>query len=510
MTHSTLIIMLCALVSKILSFGGQLLITYFYGASPETDAYYVATTIPVFAIDWVSTMGPTILIPVFTATMIRHGQQEAWKIASTVIIMLTVPLILFMGFSMYLSESLLRFTAPGLSAYQLSLAVELFILSGPVVILLTMSKILMGLHNVFERFARPAASVIFDPLGIVIGALFLSSFFGIHALVIGQSFGALVQFVILVFGLVGARKLRWCLDLNHPELKSVYKMLAPLLLGSMLYLLLPTIERYFASGLPVGRITHLSLAYRVGSFIATLLISGLATIVFARLSNQTAAKDLKTAYATLSLSLRLFLVVGIPIVILSPHYAKSLVSLFFERGEFSGTDTLAVAQIVPLYMLAMTAAACGTLIGRGFHSILQDTLTLAIISAVFLLIYLGCCYTLVPVWGYIGLALASSIFWTCSTATAAFLLRHRLGVGGGRGILRVLTHASASAVITYAAVSAVSPWLSSPWSYIMTTACGFLLYGLIGQFIFKVPEISFIITRCMQASAAFTRKSKLA
>lgn len=495
MARSTLTVTLFSLANAALALGAQLVIAYVHGAGRETDAYFVAITFSFLLVSIVATVGPTALVPIFVESRTERGEPSAWSFASTLVAGFASVLCVFAASSFLFATPLIGLVAPGLEPAQRSLAAALLRTCTPIIVFMGLSTVLTGIYQARSVFAVPAASMLLIPLGTMAGAALLSPTLGIRAAVVGQAAGALAQVLVLAVPLVRPSRLWMPRVEARIELALAVRMMAPYVLGGFAYQALPMIERYFGSELPTGSISYLSIANRIGNSLMPLLVAGLATTLFTRLAAHGAVRDLEGARQTLSLSLRVLAVIAVPIALFSPFYAEPLVRILFVRGRFAGSDAAAVAAVVPFYVLGSTAIGCGTLVERGFHSLLKDTLTPSVNVAVNVLLYVVASALLAPRFGYAGLAAAYAFFWCSTMLMSSLLLRRRLGARGGRRIasvgLRCVLAAGASAALMAAAFRYVSVLPLR----LLVIAAALGLYAVIADRVLRVTEIRLVFLR---------------
>ena len=77
MKKTALLVMIITIVSKILGFGREIVLSYVYGASAITDAYLVSQTIPAVIFGFVSAGVATSFIPLYSRIFNEQGQLEA-------------------------------------------------------------------------------------------------------------------------------------------------------------------------------------------------------------------------------------------------------------------------------------------------------------------------------------------------------------------------------------------------------------------------------------------------
>ncbi len=484
-----------------LSFFANLVITAFFGASAATDAYFVSSTFPLLVTGLVTTIGATALIPAFIDSYVKQGEEQAWRTARVIlsVVMLIVACLATLGF--FTSTQLIRLMAPGLNP---DLGGDLLRWFAPLAVILVWNQMLTSIHHCCQRFIIPAVALSFPSLGIVLATLTLHDFLGIHAVVIGNIAGACMQAVILLPGLP-IRLLRPSLDWRAPGVREAFRMIGCLCVGGTVHQFLPTIERFFASGFGEGVITHLTVANRVASALSTLLASGFAVTLFPRLSAEAATGRIDRACSTLSLCLRLLVVLAVPCLLFSPFYADTLVGLLFQRGRFGATDTLAVGGLLPYFILALVAAAVWALIVRAYYSLLHDALTPSIIVSALAFGYCLLCLHLRR-YGATGLAIAYSAFWVTGVLVAALRLRSRLTKVFGRGVIGTLTRSTCATglvMLGYWSITAqIQPGRAE--TLLLIGSCA-IAYLLVGSYVFNLEEIGLALMKTKAVLSRYMR-----
>lgn len=495
MARSTLTVTLLSLAYAALSLGAQLVIAYVHGAGRETDAYFVAVTLSFLFVTIVAAVGPTALVPIFVESRTERGEAAAWSFASTLVAGFACLLCVLAVSSFLWAKPLIGLAAPGLEPAQRGLAAALLRVCAPTIVFMGLSMVLTGIYQARSAFAVPAASMLLIPVGTMVGAALFSSTVGIRAAAFGQAAGALAQVLVLGVPLVRPTRL-WIPRVEaRIELALAVRMMAPYALGGFAFQAAPMIERFFGSVLPTGSISYLSIANRIGNSLLPLLVAGLATTLFTRLAAHGAVRDLEGARQTLSLSLRALAVIAVPIALFSPFYADPLVRVLFLRGRFAESDAAAVAAVVPFYVLGSTALGCGTLVERGFHSLLKDTLTPSVNVAVNMLLYVVACAFLAPRLGYAGLAVAYAFFWCSTMLMSALLLRHRLGSRGGRRIASVGLRCVLAAGACAALMAGAFRFVSALPLRMLVIAAALGLYAVIAHRFLHVSEIRLVVMR---------------
>jgi putative peptidoglycan lipid II flippase len=188
-------------------------------------------------------------------------------------------------------------------------------------------------------------------------------------------------------------------------------------------------------------------------------------------------------------SIRLILFVTIPATVGLIILREPIVNTLWERGEFLASTTEGTAIALLYYSIGLCAYSGIKIIAPAFYS-LQDTKTPAKIGIYSMVLNMVLNLILMGPLKHGGLALATSLAALFNVALLIYHLRKRLGLMGGRKILRSTLKMS-SAAIAMGAVTFFTKesffHASDPLStrLFALTACisiGILVYALISHF----------------------------
>ena len=85
MKKNIAIIIFITIFTKLLGFGREIALTYFYGATAISDVYLIAQTIPSTLFALIGTGLATTFIPIFNKVQKEKGEESALKFSSNVI-----------------------------------------------------------------------------------------------------------------------------------------------------------------------------------------------------------------------------------------------------------------------------------------------------------------------------------------------------------------------------------------------------------------------------------------
>ena len=416
-----------------------------FGSRPDMDAFVAANTLPDYLAAVILGSLIVVFIPVFIEYRAAGQNKDAWIVASSVIngclLLIGVVLLLAMVFA----RPILQVTVPGLTAPTLDLAAQVALITWPAVLLTCVFSLLVGVYQAEGHFGLPAVVSFIGQLANLLLVLLLTPRWG----VLGVAVAAFVNIALQVAGVSaigrGADRYRARINWQHPGVRQVLILLAPLLLLGVFSRWTPVIDRFLLSGLPSGSIAHVNYAFKLVEVLAGLLSTGIAVVVFPRMVLNVSEKDLGGLRATVSLSLRLMWLAVAPAMTIGVALALPAVTLLLQRGQFLPEDSAAVAGLVRLYLLALVGMSLGTVTGRSFYA-LRQTRLVAQIGILQALIYVGYDALLVNRLGVVGIALAYTLYFNVSLLWQLLLIRRKTGAAGIL-ITRSFIRTGAAAVI---------------------------------------------------------------
>ncbi|MDQ7792478.1 MAG: murein biosynthesis integral membrane protein MurJ [Clostridia bacterium] len=462
MGQAALLIIAGTILSNIFGLIRETIIAYQFGATAQTDAYLVASVIPMALSGMVAGAVAVAFIPVFTEYRLKAGEGEAWTIASAVITL--AALFLVAGAVLYLLAApfLVPLLGPGLAPETKALAVHLSRLLVPAIIFTGLVGLATAVLNAYRHFTFPAFAGLLNNFGIIGGALLLGGLMGISGLVVGAVAGAAAHLLALSVPLAGKKTYyRPTLKgLRHPGVKKIGLLLLPFIVGSAAGQINLLVDRVLASGLVEGSISALNFAVRVMQLPLGIFAGAAATAAYPFLAEQAAAENADDLRRTFSEGLRVLWFIVFPLSVGLMVLGQPIIRLLFERGAFDAAATQMTAVALLYYSLGIFAHAANVLLVRVYFA-LQDTATPTKLGLLAVGLNIVLNLILVRYLAHGGLALASSIAAAVNCLLLAYYLRRRLGNLDGRRILRSTVKFAAASLAMGLAVAAAYSYTAS-------------------------------------------------
>lgn len=487
----TMIITLFTVGGQGVGFVTQIVIAAIFGARADMDAFLAANTLPQYIIAVLLSSLAVVFIPVFIEYVAEGREDEAWKVASAVITLCILVLATFVVAGMLFGRQLLQLTTPGLSSQSLDLAVRVALITWPTVVATGLVSLLTGIYQAQESFGWPSA-VPFIGAIVNLGLIVVwARSFGVVGLALAATTSLILQVVLLLPIVRGPGKFHWSLNWRHPGVRQVLHLLWPLAVSGLVFRWTPIIDRYVASGLAEGAISHLGYAFKLLSLLTVFFSTGIATVIFPRMVMKTSTSDMAGLRHTVSMGLRIMWLALAPAVAIGMALALPLITILFRRGAFSAADAHSVALLFQVYLLALAGGCLGNIGGRIFYA-LKDTRTIAVMGVAEALGY--AIYTpLLARWlGIIGLALGYVLYFDLSPAWWLPVLRYKMGNVGGRTILFSFLRTGLAAILAGVAAMTATVLFPNVWIQLVLGGMLGLSVFLVSVWLLGSPEVKSI------------------
>src|SRR5438270_6761686 len=231
-----------------------------FGETTQLDAFWAAFRIPDTLFNLlVAGALASAFIPVFTSYLAKEREDEAWRVASSVMNAIVILLIALSAVMWALAPWIVPVLAPFNDPEQVQTTIHLsrIILLSP--IFMGLSALFTGILNSYRQFLSGATAPLVYNFVIVLFAVFAAPFLGIDALAWGTVAGALMMWLVQVPELTFRRtRYRLALDLGHPGVREIVRLTIPrtLALGAVQLILI--VDTYLAAKPPEGSLTALN------------------------------------------------------------------------------------------------------------------------------------------------------------------------------------------------------------------------------------------------------------
>lgn len=436
-------------VGKALGFAKSAILAAVFGATALTDAFYLATGI-IGVVNGFSAAISTVVVPTRAEKLANEGRDSADGLTTALLAVMTalsaaLAVLAFAG-----APLLVKAFAPGYEGETLAIAVRMFRILTPIMLLTGLFCVYSGVLICHQKLAAwQFANVLINVVWTAAAAL-LASRLGVYAMVAAYMLGMAAQLLVLIPASRGVFRLtRWTAPFS--EIIRIIKLCVPAFISNFAGLISQMVDRALATGLIAGSVSALNYGAQLTSVVTGVITTNITTALFASMSALAGKGDHEALKAILIKVCSVSSMVLAPITAISLIMNKEIVRAVFQRGAFDEQAVAFTSTAFLFYSLDFIPYALGAAFTRCFHA-LQDmkTPTKVYLSSVAVDVVLN--LILVRFMGLAGLALATAVSSFVSCFALMFLLRRRMGALGYLAFLRNLVKiAVAVAVLTLAA-----------------------------------------------------------
>ncbi|MFE0352856.1 lipid II flippase MurJ [Streptomyces nigra] len=479
LARATLLSAALSMAAAVLGLGRDQALAHLFGAGAETDAFLVAWTVPEMASTLLIEDGMAfVLVPAFSLALARRGRGTPGPDPVRALVAASLPrlCLALAGAAALLvlgAPLLVAFLAPGLS--DPSLAVACTRLTATCVLSFGLAGYCSAALRAHRSYLAPGAIYIAYNAVIIATMVVLAARWGVRAAALGVALGgcamALAQAPSLWRRLArrpggsgvpraagadrdggpGVTQAAGA-DRDGGRAFTVGLVCAVLLfaVGRQSQVL---IERYFASGLPAGAISHLNYAQKVAQLPMSLAMM-VCVVTFPVVARAIAEGDVRRARDRVERDLTLMaclVLLGTSVVVAC---APGIVHLLFQRGAFTAGDTAATAAVMRVYALGLLGHTLVGALVRSYFSTGRASWYPPAVMGIGVVATIGLSAWAVGPWGARGIAGANA---AGISLTALLLL---LGLGPQSVPVRIPRVAGALARPVAAAVGATAAGLA--------------------------------------------------
>lgn len=416
-------------------FRDRLLNSYYLDTYPTgIDAYTAAFTIPDFMF-LILTSGALAVsfIPVFNQRLAGGNKKSAWELSSSLLNLMALITLVASVLIMIFADPLVRYVVgPGLDESGTILAINMMRVIAINPFLFSISTILSSIQQALGRFVFYALAPAVYNIGILIGIVWFTggvNLFGwqifdggIMGVALGVVFGAILQLIISLIGLVGLGfDYEFKIHRKNQGFRSVLKLLPARSLDQGIDYINTLVTTNLSSRMGAGALRSYQQAYNLSTMPVNLIGVAISTAFFPQLTEEVGDGKESRFRQTFRTALSTIIWIALPVAVIA-FFARGYVVSFIKNGG----DPF-IASILATLVISIFAQSIFQIATRGFYA-QQDTKTPFRVSiiAIGLTILLSILFSVIGL-GPEGLGYAQSIGSVLEVTILLRILQKRSG-----------------------------------------------------------------------------------
>lgn len=444
-------------LSRIAGLAREIVAAGYFGVKGPVSAFTIAFQVPnlVRALFADAALQPAF-VPVFTDLVGRRQFKEAFRLASTLLLLITMVLGALTAIFVLAAPVIIPIFAPGFEGHLLDLTVSLSRVLFPILILLGASGIVVGILNSYDRFGAFAISPFFWNVTIILVLVVLEPLFSeknrIYAYAIGILIGTAVQLAIPAWDLRNTPfHFTWRFEWRNPGVRRVLLLMLPVTISLGLINFNALINSFFGSLVSDEAPAAIDKAFRLYQLPQGIFSVAIATVLFPTLARFANKKEFVNLRATLANGMRQILFVLVPAAVVFLALSDPIIRLVYQRGEFGPAETTLVGTALFWFAFSLPTNGVYLLQTRTFFS-LQRPWQATALAVIDLVVSAIAAFALYKPFGVGGIVAGTGIGTSAAVFAQAYVLRREFGgLELGRLLSTVIRISIASLVL--AAVS---------------------------------------------------------
>ncbi len=379
-----------------------------------TDAFVLAFRIPNLLRDLFAEGAlSSSFVPVFKERLVQQTQEEAFKLANIVITAMALVLGIVTILGIAATPTIIYLTAHGFTdeADKFALTVNLTRMMWFFLPLVSISALIMGMLNSFDRFGLPAMSPAMFNVGSVLTVVFFYHEFDmpVYTLGIGVLVGGIGQILIQLPSLwkIGYR-FRFRLSLFDDGMKKMMKLFTPMMIGLSAGRINILVNTLLVSFLAEGSISYLNYSFRLMHFPLGVFAVALGTVALPRASEIASRGNMEELAKIFHEALSLNFLLIVPSAFCLGLMGREIVELIYHYGAFSELHTTNTALALLHYSYGLIGFAAVRVIVPIYYALGDSRIPMKC-SIIAVAVNLALYYPLMKLMDFAGLAAATSV-----------------------------------------------------------------------------------------------------
>ncbi len=404
------------MASRVLGFAREAMIAAFLGAGPVADAFYAAFRFPnLFRRLFAEGAFNAAFIPLFAKELESGGKPAAREFAEQILSVLVLVLLILSALAMIFMPTLVgTIIAPKFAndPDKFELTVLLTRIMFPYLMAMSLVAMFSGILNSFRRyflaaFAPVVLNIIFILVLVFAGVVELTDAAIGQAMAWGVFASGILQLLLLIYGI---RKEGFPLSLRMPKVSPSVKRLlvlaVPTAIAGGITQINLLVSQIIASA-QSGAIAVMNYADRLMQLPLGIIGISIGVVLLPELSRALTAKNAEEAAHLQNRSIEFGLGLTVPAAVGLFMLNLPLVALVYERGAFDRDTAEITSLVLAGFAIGLPSFVLIKIFQPSFYA-REDMRTPMWFSGVNAILNIILSLVLFPIYGVLGLALATS------------------------------------------------------------------------------------------------------
>lgn len=416
------LIFIITVISKFLGLFRDIVFAKYYGTGYVANAFFASIRIPTQLVDIIlSSAIVSTFVPIFNQVLQKDGKEKANKFANNFVNIVALISTGIAIIGILFAPQIVNALAGGFDTQTFELTVELIKITFPMIIFTAIAYSLVGFLQSYGQFNIPAMISAVSNLVIIIFLLLFREKFGIHGVAGCMLFAWLLQVLIQVpFAKKYGYPFSLHIDFKDENIKRVFLLSIPILISTAVLPINNLVSTRLASGMGDNAVSAMEYAYKLYVVISGVFTYAVGNIIFPEMSRASADNNKEEYKLIIDKAMRLMIYILIPLTIGIVIFSSDIISVIYERGEFTSESTLITSSILTFFSIGIIGSGIVEVMNKAFYA-KQDTKSPLIAGIVMIVTNVILCIVFSKFMDVNGLALATSITAIVNAITLMYM-----------------------------------------------------------------------------------------
>lgn len=413
----TLIITVASIIGKLLGFGRDILISYYYGASSITDAFFLAMSIPMLVIGVFTSSTDSAIIPQYNRIMSLKGRDAADSYFSNIVNSVLIVAFVVSLVILFFPCLFVNIFAPGFNVEQREFSSQFLRFFSFLGFMHILYCFFCAYNAVYIKI-MPRAILSFTTNLLAVVALLINADSHMQMLLFAYVAGNMLSGIIPIISAFSSGYKYVAIFFHFDkETQKFIRIFLPIIGVAFLANANLFVDKFLASNMGTGSISYINYASRLTSIFDNVFVVGLGVVILPMLSQYRVNNDFVKFNRNATQVIKLLTIMLLPIMLLCMLLSPQIIEVIYMRGEFRVETVVAVSRVFEGYTPLIWALPMQATLAKIFHSI-ENTKTPFYINIICVGVNIILSIMLSILWGVKGIAIATSF----SVILSVFLL----------------------------------------------------------------------------------------
>ena len=376
------------IISKGILFLLTIIIARYFGSNIKTDIYFFVFATMVLFSSFINTIDTAVLIPESMQLREKEGEDKSMDFLNFFLLIYFIIGILF-AIGMYFFGTIVfglisKFAEADIVSYR-----NYFLAGSLFFIFHVLTNYLNNILTSLKYFSLPMVISSIKSCVVIVCILLLRAKYDVMSVIIGGLISYAINLAIQLYLLHKIN--RWKFTFKKPAIhKTIWSNVFYAELGQLTTIASSMFPLYLLSGFGSGIISVMNYGKNIADIPNTLVTSQFANVSGIKLNEEFARKDYAAMNETFLHTSKLMVFILIPIGCFMFVFARPVVELFYNRGNFTEQAVIESAKFLQLLSVTIFSIAINAMVSRLFMAarFIKQAFVYQIIMSCLLIIFI--------------------------------------------------------------------------------------------------------------------------